>query len=115
MSRRALVVRLDNAGAVLRAGPAVRAVAATARHVTMLAGPHGAEAARLLPRGDDVGVWRAPWLPDGGPVDAASVDGLVVDLRRLELDDALVLTSFHQSPLPMALLLRLAGVRRIAA
>ncbi len=29
--------------------------------------------------------------------------------------DALILTSFHQSPLPTALLLRLAGISRIAA
>jgi ADP-heptose:LPS heptosyltransferase len=31
------------------------------------------------------------------------------------VDEALVLTSFHQSPLPLALLLRLAGVPRIGA
>ena len=46
--RRVLVVRLDGAGDVLLAGPAVRAVAAAAE-VTMLCGPDGAGAARLLP------------------------------------------------------------------
>jgi ADP-heptose:LPS heptosyltransferase len=40
----------------------------------------------------------------------------VVDrLTELEIDQAVVLTSFHQSPLPLALLLRMAGVPTIAA
>jgi ADP-heptose:LPS heptosyltransferase len=33
----------------------------------------------------------------------------------MSIDEAVVFTSFHQSPLPLALLLRLAGVGRIAA
>src|SRR4051794_28158479 len=45
---RTLVVRLDNAGDVLLCGPAVRAVAAGSEHVTVVAGPEGADAARLL-------------------------------------------------------------------
>jgi ADP-heptose:LPS heptosyltransferase len=36
-------------------------------------------------------------------------------VARLGADEAAILTSFHQSPLPLALLLRLAGVGRIAA
>ena len=36
-------------------------------------------------------------------------------LERLEIDEAAILTSFHQSPLPLALLLKMAGVGRIAA
>jgi len=44
---RVLVVRLDSLGDVVVCGPAVRAVAAGAEHVTVLAGPRGAEAARL--------------------------------------------------------------------
>jgi ADP-heptose:LPS heptosyltransferase len=43
------------------------------------------------------------------------VDELVDRLVDLEVDQALVLTSFHQSPLPLALLLRMAGVSTIAA
>ena len=112
---RALVVRLDNAGDVLLAGPAVRAVAA--RHqVTVLAGPRGAAAARLLPGVAEVITWRAPWVDLDPP--AVSGDDIARLTRRLTACDfaaALVLTSFHQSPLPTALLLRLAGVRRIAA
>lgn len=112
---RVLVVRLDSLGDVVVCGPAVRAVAAGAAHVTLLAGPRGAEAARLLPGVDDVLVFDAPWIsPDGRPVDAAAVDVLVERLRG-RFDAALVLTSFHQSALPTALLLRLAGVPWIAA
>lgn len=34
-------------------------------------------------------------------------------IRRAHIDEAVILTSFHQSPLPLALLLRLAGVPKI--
>lgn len=111
-----LVVRLDSFGDVLLAGPAVRAVAAHSSHVTMLCGPRGEPAARLLPCVDDVLVWEAPWEGFDPPsVQEADVDGLVRRLKDAAFDAALVLTSFHQSPLPTALLLRLAGVPRIGA
>ncbi|WP_434156616.1 glycosyltransferase family 9 protein [Clavibacter nebraskensis] len=45
--------------------------------------------------------------------DAASVDALHAILAEVDADEAVILTSFHQSPLPLALLLRLAGVGRI--
>lgn len=113
---KALVVRLDSFGDVLLAGPAVRAVAAHASHVTMLCGPRGEPAARLLPGVDDVIVWEAPWEGFDPPaVHEADIDGLVGRLMQAAFDTALVLTSFHQSPLPTALLLRLAGVGRIGA
>ncbi|WP_037676672.1 glycosyltransferase family 9 protein [Streptomyces griseus] len=112
---RALVVRLDSFGDVLLAGPAVRAVAHRT-HVTMLCGPRGEPAARLLPGVDDVIVWEAPWEGPAPPaVDEADVHALVRRLSEAAFDVALVLTSFHQSPLPTALLLRLAGVPRIGA
>lgn len=114
--RRILVVRLDGAGDVLLAGPAVRAAAATpGAEVTVLAGPAGAAAARLLPGVAEVLTWRAPWvIADPPPVSAADVADLVAELAGRRFAEALVLTSFHQSPLPTALLLRLAGVPRIA-
>jgi ADP-heptose:LPS heptosyltransferase len=106
-----LVARLDNLGDVLLAGPAVRAVAAGADEVVLLCGPRGREAADLLPGPDRVLEWCAPWIdPEPAPVDPAAVDGMVRTVRRLRIDRALILTSFHQSPLPLALLLRLAGV-----
>ena len=111
-----LVARQDNAGDVLLAGPAVRAVAAGADRVTLLCGPAGREAAQLLPGVDEARVQPAEWIDaDPGPVDRARVDGRVEQIARLRVDCALVLTSFHQSALPLALLLRMAGVARIGA
>ncbi|GAA2237614.1 glycosyltransferase family 9 protein [Streptomyces nogalater] len=113
---RSLVVRLDSFGDVLLAGPAVRAVAAHSSHVALLCGPRGADAARLLPGVDEVLVWEAPWEGfDPPPVRPADIDALLGRLRAGAYDSALVLTSFHQSPLPTALLLRLAGIARIGA
>jgi ADP-heptose:LPS heptosyltransferase len=111
-----LVARQDNAGDVLLAGPAARAVAAGAGRVTVLCGPRGREAAALLPGVDQVLVRHAAWIDaTPAPVTRASGEALVDALARLGVDQALVLTSFHQSPLPLALLLRMAGVPTIAA
>jgi ADP-heptose:LPS heptosyltransferase len=41
------------------------------------------------------------------------VDSLVGFVRNSRITEAVILTSYHQSPLPLALLLRLAGVERI--
>jgi ADP-heptose:LPS heptosyltransferase len=111
-----LVARLDNAGDVLLQGPMVRAIAAGADRVVFLAGPAGGEAARLLPGVDDVWTWRCPWiLGDPPPVDADDLADLTARVRSLAPDEAVISTSFHQSPLPLALLLRAAGVPRISA
>jgi ADP-heptose:LPS heptosyltransferase len=113
MTRRVLVVRLDGAGDVLLAGPAVRAVAASA-DVTLLCGPAGSGAARALPGVGRVLEWAAPWVITPAPaVRPDDVQRIVEEIRGCGVDDAVVLTSFHQSPLPTALLLRLAGVGRI--
>lgn len=113
---RLLAVRLDSDGDVLLTGPAVRALGALADHVDLLVSPAGAQAARLLPGVDRVHVFDAPWSGFAPPpVDAAAVDALVSALRAAAYDRAVVFTSFHQSPLPTALLLRLAGVGWIAA
>jgi ADP-heptose:LPS heptosyltransferase len=115
VTRRVLVVRLDGAGDVLLAGPAVRAVAAApGAEVTLLCGPAGAAAGRLLPGVRRVLVWASPWIvAPAPPVTAADVDDIVARLAAHAFDEAVVLTSFHQSPLPTALLLRLAGIPRI--
>jgi ADP-heptose:LPS heptosyltransferase len=116
VTRTVLVARLDNAGDVLLQGPLVRAVAAGADRVVFLAGPAGAAAAHLLPGVDEVWTWRCPWiLADPPPVDAAEIGDLTERVRALAPDEALISTSFHQSPLPLALLLRTAGVPRIGA
>ena len=116
MTGTVLVARLDNAGDVLLQGPLVRAVAAGAERVVLLAGPSGTEAARLLPGVDEVWTWACPWiLADPPPADPADLAAFTDRVRALAPDAAVLSTSFHQSPLPLALLLRTAGVRRISA
>ena len=90
MTRRVLVTRLDGAGDVLLAGPAVRAVAAsilgpiprTDTEVTLLCGPAGAAAGRLLPGVAQVLVWASPWVVNPAPpIDRAALDRFVDDPR----------------------------------
>jgi ADP-heptose:LPS heptosyltransferase len=115
MPERVLIVRLDNMGDVLLAGPAVRAVARGAR-VAMLCGPNGAPAARLLEGVDEVITYRAPWIdPHAEPVDPERTQKLLDEVRSVRPNRAIILTSFHQSALPTALLLRLAGVPFVGA
>ncbi|WP_320068073.1 HAD-IIIA family hydrolase [Micromonospora sp. RTGN7] len=110
-----LVVRADSAGDVLVTGPGVRAVAAHAERVVLLCGPRGRAAARLLPGVDEIVEWPLEWIdPDPAPVDPRRVDRLVRRLAAIGADEAVIFTSFHQSPLPLALLLRLAGVARVS-
>ncbi|RLV55496.1 glycosyltransferase family 9 protein [Aeromicrobium phragmitis] len=113
---RVLVARLDSAGDVLLAGPAVRAVAGQGdREVVMLCGPQGAPAAALLPGVTNVVTWAAPWIVDPPPaVTAEHLQELHDVVVGADVDRAVILTSFHQSPLPLALQLRLAGVEFIA-
>lgn len=113
---RVLAVRLDSDGDVLLTGPAVRALAATYDQVDLLVSSSGLQAAELLPGVTETLRFDAPWSGAEPPrVSAEAVLDLVAGLvaRRYQL--AVIFTSFHQSPLPMALLARLAGVRRIVA
>jgi ADP-heptose:LPS heptosyltransferase len=111
-----LVARLDNDGDVLLAGPAIRAAKRDAERLTLLCGPRGLQAAMLLPGVDDIVVHRAEWIdPDRRPFENGPTRRLLPELARRAVDEAAILTSFHQSPLPLALLLRLAGVPRIGA
>ncbi|MQA87085.1 MAG: glycosyltransferase family 9 protein [Streptosporangiales bacterium] len=114
--RHVLVARLDSFGDVLLAGPAIRAVAAHTEEVTLLAGPVGHPAGELLPGVSRIVEWAAPWIEaDPDPVDRAHVERLTKVVADAAPDAAVVLTSYHQSALPTALLLRLAGVPWIAA
>ncbi|MEH0108466.1 glycosyltransferase family 9 protein [Tersicoccus sp. MR15.9] len=112
---RILAVRLDSDGDVLLTGPAIRALAGLG-DVDLLASPAGAAAGRLLPDVADVLVFDAPWSGFAPPpVDAEATRALVEDLAARQYDAAVIFTSFHQSPLPMALLCRLAGIGHVAA
>ncbi|MFL5818839.1 MAG: glycosyltransferase family 9 protein [Conexibacter sp.] len=111
-----LVARMDNDGDVLLAGPAIRAAERDAERLTLLCGPRGLQAAALLPGVDDILVHRAEWIdPEPGPFENGPTRRLLLEIARRAVDEAIILTSFHQSPLPLALLLRLAGVPRIGA
>lgn len=111
-----LITRLDSLGDVLLTGPAVRAAAALPGPVTLVCGPLGRPAARLLPAVDELLVLHTPWIDAAPPaVDRAALDALVARVAAIAPDRAAILGSFHQSPLPTALLLRLAGVPEIAA
>jgi ADP-heptose:LPS heptosyltransferase len=111
-----LAVRQDNNGDVLLTGPALRAIAARADRLTLGCGPSGRAAAESLPGVDEVVCFEAGWI-EANPhaVTLDRVQAFVAEIARLQIDVAIVFTSFHQSPLPTALLLRLAGVRSIAA
>lgn len=108
-----LAVRLDSDGDVLLTGPAVHALSRVGT-VDLLASPAGAAAARLLPGVRTVIEFDAPWSGFRPPeVDPANTLELVERLRRTSYDRAAIFTSFHQSPLPMALLARMAGIGHV--
>jgi ADP-heptose:LPS heptosyltransferase len=112
-----IAVRQDNLGDVLLMGPALRAIAAGCDGpLTLLCGARGEAAARLLPGVDEVLVHTAPWIdPEPPPVRREDCEATVEAVAKRGPEEAVIFTSFHQSPLPTALLLRLAGVPRIAA
>jgi ADP-heptose:LPS heptosyltransferase len=113
---RTLAVRLDSLGDVLVTGPALRALAAGSDHLALLCGPRGRAAADLLPGVDALLCQHAPWIdPEPEPVRRRDVDDLVDAVAAGRYDRAVVFTSFHQSALPTALVLRMAGVPWVGA
>ncbi|RPF21704.1 glycosyltransferase family 9 protein [Myceligenerans xiligouense] len=113
---RVLAVRLGSDGEVLVTGPAIRALAATYGQVDLLVSGAGAQAAALLPGVTETLRFDAPWSgPDPPQVSPEAALDLVAGLIARRYDLAVIFTSFRQSPLPTALLARLAGVRRIVA
>jgi ADP-heptose:LPS heptosyltransferase len=113
---RILATRLDTAGDLILTGPAIRALAASGRPVDLLCGPYGQAAAGLLPGPADVIVWDGAWAgyaPRAGYT--PDVLALVDQLAARRYSDAVIFTSYPQSPLTLALLLRFAGIRRICA
>ncbi len=111
--RRLLVVRPDNIGDVIMAGPALRALKESlpGLHITLLASPGGGQAAALLPWVDDLLSWRVLWQDLGRlPFEPEREWSLVERLREGCFDAALILTSFSQTPFPGGLLCQLAGI-----
>ena len=96
-------------GDVLMTTAAMRALRAGGRSITLLTSPAGAELAPLLPEVDEAIAYDAPWTkPGGGEAgrDLAMVDRLAAD----RFDAAAIFTVYSQSPLPAALLCRMAGI-----
>jgi ADP-heptose:LPS heptosyltransferase len=113
--RRVIAARSDSLGDVLVTGPALRAIAATS-DVILLCGPRGYAAARLLPRIAGIVCAELPWIdPEPQPVDPGAMVRLINCLASTGANEAVIFTSFHQSPLPLALLMRMAGIERISA
>ncbi len=113
-----LAVRLDSAGDVLLTGPAIRALAhgSAPQAVDLLVSPAGEAAARLLPGAGDVLVFDPPWSGyQPVPVEPGQLTGLIHALAIRRYRQVVIFTSFHQSPLPMALIARMAGVPHVAA
>ena len=112
-----LAVRLDSVGDVILTGPALRLLRAglpADGELDLLASPAGAAAGRLLPEVDDVLVIDPPWEGQHpAAVDPVKISALIDELRDRRYDEVVIFTSYHQSPLPFALVARLAGVRRI--
>lgn len=111
-ARRILCVRLDNMGDVLMTTPAMRALrqCSNGRHLTLLTSSSAAKLAPHLNMVDDVWAFNAPWVKH--PV-ASSVDAdldMIEKLRAGHFDAAVIFTVYSQSPLPAAMMCRLAGI-----
>jgi ADP-heptose:LPS heptosyltransferase len=89
---------------------------AASSDVVLLCGPRGYAAARMLPDVSDIICAELPWIdPEPKAVEPAVMVQLINCIASVGADEAVIFTSFHQSALPLALLMRMAGVRRIAA
>jgi len=116
-ARRILVVRADNIGDVVTTTPALRALRAAApdARIELLASPVGAAVAPMIPQLDGVVAVSASWqqLPGAGrdpAADATAERELLERITAGQYDLLLVLTSFSQSPWPVAHLGLLAGI-----
>ncbi len=112
-ARRLLVVRADNIGDVVMAGPALRALkrALPDAGLTLLASPAGAAAAPLLPWLDATLTWRVLWQDIGGrAADPGEERRLISSLEAGRFDGAVILTSFSQTPHAPAAAAWLAGI-----
>ncbi|KAB8186505.1 glycosyltransferase family 9 protein [Microbispora catharanthi] len=110
---RVLVIRPDNLGDVVMAGPALRALrrAAPRARLDLLAAPAGAAAAALLPEVDGVLTASVSWQKTGGEEVPVTDDLDLVDrIGWGGYEAAVILTSFSQASWPAAYLCRLAGV-----
>lgn len=113
-ARRVLVVRADNIGDVVTTTPALRALRAAAPHarIDLLASPAGSAVVPMVPELDGVLVTSASWqqLPGASGADQHAEQELLGRIAAGGYDVLIVLTSFSQSPWPVAHLGLLAGI-----
>ncbi|QYF92236.1 glycosyltransferase family 9 protein [Massilia sp. PAMC28688] len=110
-ARHVLAVRLDSLGDVLMCTPALRAIkeASPKRSLTLLTSAGGAAGADFVPDIDAVLRYEAPWMKP--PCAGLPHDLRIIEAMRAErFDAAVIFTSYSQSPLPAAMLCRLAGI-----
>jgi lipopolysaccharide heptosyltransferase II len=111
---RILVVRLDNIGDMVMTGPALRALrkAYPSADITMLASPAGQQVTPFLPWINEVIAWRAVWqdISPDAPLNPYRELRLIELLKNRLFDAAFILTSFTQSPHPVAYACYLAGI-----
>src|SRR5947207_13004799 len=117
---RVLAIRLDNPADVLVTTPAIHATKEflPSAELTLLAGPVGAQVARLNPDIDEVIVYQAPWMDPWHklPQDSQREQQMIATIRERHFDGAIIFTSFRQSALPAAYLCYLADIPlRVAA
>ncbi|MGD9713757.1 MAG: glycosyltransferase family 9 protein, partial [Thermomicrobiales bacterium] len=112
--RHILVLRLDNLGDVILASPAIASLARALpqARITLLASPSGAQAGELHPDIDEVIVYEAPWVDPWQriPHDPAREQVMIARLREMNIDAAVIFTSYRQSCLPAAYMCYLADI-----
>jgi lipopolysaccharide heptosyltransferase II len=110
-AREILCVRLDSIGDVLMTGPAMRALAAGGRRITLLTSPAGAAVAQLMPEVAETIVYEAPWMKASPRTSGATPHlEMAQRLRDRGFDAAVIFTVYSQSPLPAAMLCLLAEI-----
>ncbi|MFC7403689.1 glycosyltransferase family 9 protein [Georgenia alba] len=113
---RTLAVRLEDEADVLLTGPALRALAATTDILDVLVSPAGLPAAELLPAVNEKLTFDPPWRGAAPPqVDRVATDLLIGALACRGYDRCVIFTSPGHSPLPLALLARIAGIGHLVA
>ncbi len=116
-ARNILCVRLDNMGDVLMTTPAIRALreSVPGRRLTLLASASGVALAPYLDCVDDAIGYAAPWVKQASSSTPEADRDMMAALATHQFDAAVVFTVYSQSPLPAALMCRLAGIPRVLA
>ena len=117
-ARNLLCVRLDALGDVLMTAPALRALkeAVAGRYVTLLTSPSGGVASAYLDDVDQTIIFEAPWMKASSERKSSDHDAeMVLLLRRLRFDAAVIFTVYSQNPLPAAYMCYLADIPLRAA